>query len=169
MRQAKWTILLVTVATVAWSQQAVPPAQSGKVQTKAGPVIQEDAPHLSQEDQSLACPAETESQLAEDNSHKADENVKPPKPIKMVNAYFSDEARSMAKKKHIKNFQAISLVSLLVDPQGNPQDVCVQKPAGYGLDGEAIKAVEQYRFKPATRDGSPVPVHLTVEVNFRLY
>ena len=169
MRQAKWLMLLVTIATSAWSQQATPPTQPAQDQTKTGPVIHDDAPHLSEMDQSLACPAEAESQPAEDSAHKVDGSVKPPKPIKMVNARFSDEARQMAQEKHIKNFHAISLVTLVVDPQGNPQNVCVQKPAGYGLDGQAVKAVEQYRFKPATKDVSPVSVHVTVDVDFRLY
>jgi TonB family protein len=157
------------IATVAWSQQAAPPAQSAHDQTKTDSAIQEDVPRLSETDKSLACPAEAKLQPAEDSVNKADGSVKPPKPIKMVNARFSDEARQMAKEKHIKNFHAISLVTLVVDSLGNPQDVCVQKPAGYGLDGEAVKAVEQYRFKPATKDGSPVSVHITVEVDFRLY
>ena len=70
---------------------------------------------------------------------------------------------------HLKPFEAISLITLIVDAEGNPQNVCVKKPAGYGLDGQAVRAVEQYRSDPATRDGSPVPVRISVEVNFRLY
>ena len=169
MRHAKWTILLAMIATVAWPQQAAPPAHPEQDQTKTAVVIQDDAPHLSDKDQSLACPADTESQLAEESANNVDGNVKPPKPVKSVEAYFSDEARQMAKTKHIKNFQATSWVALAVDSNGYPQNVCVQKPAGYGLDGEAVKAVKQYRFKPATKDGSPVLVHLTVQIDFRLY
>ena len=161
--------MLVTIATVAWSQQPVPPAQPGPDQTKPGSVVQEDVPHLSEQDQSLACPAETELQLAREKTDKVDADVKPPKPIHLVNAKFSDEARKFARKKHIKHFQATSKVSLLVDSKGNPQNVCVFEPAGYGLDGEAVMAVQQYRFNPATKDGQPVPVHLTVQVDFRLF
>jgi outer membrane biosynthesis protein TonB len=36
------------------------------------------------------------------------------------------------------------------------------------LDEKAIEAVSQYRFKPAMKDGVPVPVKITVEVNFHL-
>jgi TonB family protein len=76
----------------------------------------------------------------------------------------------MVKEKHLTSFQAIDLISLIVDAQGNPQNVCVQKPAGYGLDGEAVKAVKKYRFKPATKeDGTSVSVRITVKVDFRLY
>lgn len=47
----------------------------------------------------------------------------------------------------------------------NPKD---QKAAAT-LDEEAIKAVRQYRFKPSTFQGKPVPVELTVEVNFGVF
>jgi protein TonB len=38
-----------------------------------------------------------------------------------------------------------------------------------GLDDNAIKAVQQYRFKPAMEGGKPVPVELNVEVNFQIF
>ncbi len=42
-------------------------------------------------------------------------------------------------------------------------------PLGYGLDENAVGAVNRYRFKPAMKAGlEPVPVQITVEVNFRL-
>ena len=37
-----------------------------------------------------------------------------------------------------------------------------------GLDEKAIEAVQKWRFKPGVKDGKPVPVAATVEVNFRL-
>ncbi len=34
----------------------------------------------------------------------------------------------------------------------------------------ALEAVRKYKFKPAMKDGrTPVPVMITIEVNFRLY
>jgi TonB family protein len=38
-----------------------------------------------------------------------------------------------------------------------------------GLDEKALEAVRKYKFKPAMKGGTPVPVSITVEVNFRLY
>jgi TPR repeat protein len=38
-----------------------------------------------------------------------------------------------------------------------------------GLDDQAIKAMKQWRFEPAKKDGVPVPAQVNVEVTFRLY
>ena len=75
---------------------------------------------------------------------------------------FSDEARRA-------KFQGICVVSLIVDPQGNPQRVQVVRHLGMGLDQKAVDAVKQYRFKPATLQGKPVPVEVNIEVTFRIY
>jgi hypothetical protein len=39
----------------------------------------------------------------------------------------------------------------------------------YGLDAQTEKAVGQYRFNPATKDGKPARARISIEVNFRLY
>jgi TonB family protein len=61
------------------------------------------------------------------------------------------------------------MITLIVDAQGVPQNVRVLRALGKGLDEKAMEAVRRYRFKPAMNDGKPVPVMITVEVNFRLY
>jgi periplasmic protein TonB len=75
---------------------------------------------------------------------------------------FSDEARRA-------KYQGVCVVSLVVDAQGNPQRVQVVRHLGMGLDEKAVEAVKQYRFKPATLQGKPVPVEVNIEVNFRIY
>ena len=37
-----------------------------------------------------------------------------------------------------------------------------------GLDIRAAEAVQQWKFRPATKDGKPVTVQVQVDVNFRL-
>ena len=63
------------------------------------------------------------------------------------------------------------IVSLIVDANGNPQNVHVVRSLGMGLDEKALEAVRQYKFKPAmdqvTHKAVPVPIN--VEVRFRLY
>jgi periplasmic protein TonB len=89
--------------------------------------------------------------------------VSAPVPLNTVEAEFSDEARRA-------KYQGVCLISMIVDANGMPQNPRVVRALGMGLDEKALEAVRKYRFKPAMRDGkTPVPVMITVEVNFRLY
>jgi TonB family protein len=89
--------------------------------------------------------------------------VSAPVPIFQPEAEFSDEARRA-------KYQGLCLISLIVDAQGNPQNPRVIRALGMGLDEKALEAVRKYKFKPAMKDGRrPVPVMITIEVNFRLY
>lgn len=89
--------------------------------------------------------------------------VSAPVPIFQPEAEFSDEARRA-------KYQGVCLISLIVDAQGNPQNPRVLRALGMGLDEKALEAVRKYKFKPAMKDGrTPVPVMITIEVNFRLY
>ena len=64
------------------------------------------------------------------------------------------------------NFSGVSVVGLIVDTQGVPQQIRIVRPLGLGLDEFAVYTVGQYRFKPAIYRGQPVPVEVNVEVNF---
>jgi TonB family protein len=89
--------------------------------------------------------------------------ISAPIPLVQPEAEFSDEARRA-------KYQGVCLVSLIVDAQGNPQNPRVVRPLGMGLDEKALEAVRKYKFKPALKDGrTPVPVMITIEINFRLY
>lgn len=90
-------------------------------------------------------------------------SVSVPVVLHSVDPEFSDEARRA-------KYQGVCLISLIVDAQGNPQDIRVARVLGMGLDEKAIEAVKQFKFKPAMKDGkTPVPVRMTIEINFHLY
>ena len=57
---------------------------------------------------------------------------------------------------------------MIVDPQGNPQDIKVVRSLGMELDEKAIEAVKRWKFQPSMKDGIPVAIAIKVEVNFRL-
>lgn len=65
------------------------------------------------------------------------------------------------------NLEGSVILSLIVGTDGVPRDVKVLRGLGFGLDEEAVKAIETWRFKPATRGGEPVAVQSQIEVNFR--
>ena len=59
-------------------------------------------------------------------------------------------------------------VTCVVRPDGTVSDAHILKSLDPGLDVEALKAANQYRFVPATRDGQPVAVFVTIEMTFTL-
>jgi periplasmic protein TonB len=77
-------------------------------------------------------------------------------------AEFSDEARR-------NKYQGVCMITAVVDAEGNPRNPVVVQALGEGLDERALEAVRHYKFKPGTKDGHPVPVRITIEVNFRLF
>lgn len=60
------------------------------------------------------------------------------------------------------------LLECVVTAEGTVGDVRVRTPLYPSLDDAAIAAVKQWRFKPGTRDGKPVPVAVDVEMTFTL-
>jgi TonB family protein len=61
------------------------------------------------------------------------------------------------------------LLRTVIDENGVPTQVAVIRGLGSGLDEKAIECVKQWRFHPAvTKDGRPIPVEVSLEVNFSL-
>jgi protein TonB len=66
--------------------------------------------------------------------------------------------------------QGSVLVECVVQPAGICTDIQIVRSLDptFGLDQEAIKSVKQWKFKPGLRLGQPVPVLVTIEVEFAL-
>jgi protein TonB len=88
--------------------------------------------------------------------------VRAPVVLSAVDPEFSEEARK-------QKFSGNVLVGLIVDEQGNPTHVRILRGVGLGLDEKAMDAVRQYKFKPATKDGRPVKVELSIDVRFEIF
>ncbi|HUF23236.1 MAG TPA: energy transducer TonB [Vicinamibacterales bacterium] len=58
----------------------------------------------------------------------------------------------------------------VIDAEGKPTNIRLVRSLDptHGLDANAMSALEGWRFKPATREGKPVPFQVTVELTFRL-
>jgi periplasmic protein TonB len=74
---------------------------------------------------------------------------------------YSDDAR----KAHLQGTVGLDLI---VDEAGRPRNIRVVQSLGLGLDEAALKAAAQWRFKPAMKDGKPVPVTAHLDVGFHL-
>jgi TonB family protein len=88
--------------------------------------------------------------------------VAAPVVIHSVEPEFTEDARKA-------NFQGSVSIKLIVDSQGNPQDVQLVRHLGMGLDELAVEAVRQYRFKPAMYQGHPVSVQIVIDMDFHLH
>ena len=84
-----------------------------------------------------------------------------PKLVRKFQPAYSEEARARGIEGTVK-------LSIEVHPDGKPRNVKVVSGLGYGLDEQAVRAVETWRFKPGTQNGVPAMVAAVVEINFRL-
>ena len=57
-------------------------------------------------------------------------------------------------------------LELTVGKDGRVTAVRVLKPAGFGFDDEAVEAAEQFKFRPATRDGQPIEATVLFDQQF---
>ncbi len=88
--------------------------------------------------------------------------VSAPTLVSRIDPQFTEEARAA-------NFQGNVAIQLVVDQQGNPQNIRVVRRAGLGLDEKAVEAVRQYRFHPAMYQNHPVAVQIIIDVDFHLH
>jgi TonB family protein len=73
---------------------------------------------------------------------------------------YTEEAR-------LAKLEGAVLLSLVVGADGQPRDIQVTRPLGLGLDESAVENVRAWRFKPGTRNETPVDVRVNEEVFFR--
>ena len=81
-----------------------------------------------------------------------------------IPVYASDAMRA--------KIQGVVQLEAVVDENGTVRDVRVTRSLDklYGLDQEAMKAARLWLFRPARdRDNRPVPIIITLELEFRLH
>ena len=86
--------------------------------------------------------------------------IKEPKKLKHVNPAYPDIAKQA-------RVQGVVILECTISPQGKVTDVKVLRGIPL-LDAAAIEAVKQWVYSPTLLNGVPVPVIMTVTVNFRL-
>jgi TonB family protein len=109
----------------------------------------------------LACPAlYAQTRSVYDDVIRIGPGVTPPRLLHKVEPEYSPDARA-------DHIQGTVVLQLAVDEKGRAIGVSVISPLGFGLDERAQAAVETWEFAPGMKDGKPVKVLATVEVNFR--
>ena len=110
---------------------------------------------------SAARRALTKSRQTSPNVYRIGNGVTAPKVLYKVEPAYPEEAR-------LAKYQGTVALSLEIGADGIPRNFQVLRGLGLGLDENAISAVQQWHFQPGMRDGAPVTVAATVEINFRL-
>jgi TonB family protein len=86
--------------------------------------------------------------------------VSAPRVIYAPHPEYSEKARKA-------KYGATCTLSIVVGSDGIPRDIKVYDPIGMDLDEKAVEAVKKWRFQPARKNGHPVAVQISVEVNFQ--
>jgi periplasmic protein TonB len=87
--------------------------------------------------------------------------ITPPRVLQEVKAEYTDEARRSGITGEV-------VLEIVVRRDGSVGDVKLLQGLGGGLNDRARQAVRQWRFAPATRQGTPVDVIVEVAVEFKL-
>ena len=86
--------------------------------------------------------------------------IKEPKKLKSVNPNYPDIAKQA-------RVQGVVILECTISPQGKVMDVKILRGIPL-LNEAAVEAVKQWVYSPTLLNGVPVPVIMTVTVNFRL-
>jgi TonB family protein len=87
--------------------------------------------------------------------------VTPPKVLQKTEPAYTKDATEA-------KIQGAVVLSVTVGSDGVARDITVKRSLDPGLDNNAIAAIQQWKFQPASKDGAAVSVMSTIEVNFRL-
>lgn len=87
--------------------------------------------------------------------------ISAPAVIERVDPAYPDEYRRA-------RVGGVVIVEAAISETGTVENVALLKSVAPALDSAAMAAVRNWKFKPAVRDGQPVPVLFNLTVNFKL-
>jgi protein TonB len=87
--------------------------------------------------------------------------VVPPELVTRVQPVYPEIARKA-------RVQGVVIVEAIIDKLGNVTDARVLRGLPMGVSEAATAAIQKWKYKPATLNGRPVSVYLTVTVTFTL-
>jgi TonB family protein len=86
--------------------------------------------------------------------------LRPPQPFRRLRPAYPETAA-------LAEAEATVDVVLDLDARGEVTRVEVARWAGFGLDEATVNTVRQLHFRPALRDGTPLPMRVLLRYNFR--
>ncbi|HEY3838729.1 MAG TPA: M56 family metallopeptidase [Bryobacteraceae bacterium] len=97
----------------------------------------------------------------ERKTYKVGDGIVPPRVLYRVDPEYSQEAKD-------SRIAGTVVLKMVVTEDGLADEITVVRGIDSGLDEKAVEALSKWRFQPGTKDGTPVAVWATIEVNFRL-
>lgn len=85
-----------------------------------------------------------------------------PRPISKTDPEYSDAAR-------MHRYSGSCTLWATVTAAGNVVDPRIVRALGFGLDEQAVKSLLQWKFNPALQNGRPLPMRVSVDVQFHLF
>jgi TonB family protein len=143
MRNLLWIALAVSTCTLAgrgWAQTASTPAESSSTFS----TTPSDLP----DDQAFA------------QYQRVTKGIKPPKTLSAPDPKFPDLAADAE-----DHGTVVMLIG--VSAKGRVEAVRVLRSDEQAFETSAVATVKKWKFKPAQKDGHPVPVQITVEMKFQ--
>jgi len=98
--------------------------------------------------------------LSTDEGAASNRDLREPAPYRRLRPAYTDSASRAEVEATVD-----ALVEIGAD--GEVADVRVVRWAGFGLDEEVVATVRRMHFRPAQREGEPVPVRVLLRYNFR--
>ena len=114
-----------------------------------------------EEDQKDSKSNATSKEQGNDEVYEPGGDVKPPKLIHYVEPAFSSSSKEAFVEGTVK-------LSTVVTTDGQPTNLKVLSGLNSEEDRTAMDAVNEWRFRPGTKNGQAVKVKVTVEVDFHL-
>ncbi len=97
-----------------------------------------------------------------EKTYKVGNGVSAPEPIERHEPQYTKEAKEAG-------VEGTVVLKVEITSEGRVENVRVVKGLRPDLDEQAVKAAKMWTFKPAMKDGQPVRVQATIEINFRLH
>lgn len=109
----------------------------------------------------LACASSAASASEVPQKLRLGGRIREPRKLRAVSPAYPPSARN-------SRLQGIVVLEAQIAPSGCVNNVKIERSVDPRLDFEALRAVLQWRYAPTLLGGTPVPVIMTVTVNFKL-
>jgi TonB family protein len=96
---------------------------------------------------------------ASDPTYQVGPDVSAPRVLKKVDPKYTEETRKAGVRGTV-------ILRFAINREGRPEDIVVVQSLDPDLDQNAIAALQQWEFEPGKKNGQPVRVSMTVEMNF---